>query len=347
MATRLFWIETMSSTHVGTGRGLGYIDLPVHRESITGWPIIPGSSIKGVLADHYQATADNRKADTLVGLAFGKRPETDANGDQTGVAGALIPTDARLVCLPVRSFNGTFAYCTSAMALNRLRRDLVMAGVDGKKLPGEITNVADNKVYVGSANPDVISVGAPVPQQQAPAAIPAVRQANVPPGARRLGDAPNPAIQANHALTVNKVILDEYDFDALPFDQQAPSSQWADYLAKAVFETGWQDVFLKRFVVLPDTVFNQLCKVGLEVVTRVHIDETTGIVKDGQLWTEELLPPETILAGFVECTRVYGKGPQHTADELLSKFATGEKHLQMGGKASVGRGRVRCVFTNP
>ena len=347
MATRLFWIETMSSTHVGTGRGLGYIDLPVHRESITGWPIIPGSSIKGVLADHYQATADNRKADTLVGLAFGKRPETDATGDQTGVAGALIPTDARLVCLPVRSFNGTFAYCTSAMALNRLRRDLVMAGVDGKKLPGEITNVADNKVHVGSANPDVISVGAPAPQQQAPAAIPPVRQANVPPGARRLGDAPNPARPVIQAFAVNKVILDEYDFDALPFDQQAPSSQWADYLAKAVFEPGWQDVFLKRFVVLPDTVFNQLCKVGLEVVTRVHIDETTGIVKDGQLWTEELLPPETILAGFVECTRVYGKGPQHTADELLSEFATGQKHLQMGGKASVGRGRVRCVFTNP
>lgn len=345
MATRLFWIETMSSTHVGTGRGLGYIDLPVHRESITGWPIIPGSSIKGVLADHYQATADNRKADTLVGLAFGKRPETDATGDQTGVAGALIPTDARLVCLPVRSFNGTFAYCTSAMALNRLRRDLVMAGVDGKKLPGEITNVADNKAYVGAANSDVISVGAPVPSpQKAPVMAPPAKPSNLPKGATKLGEAPS---VSNATGQVNKVILDEYDFDALAFDQQAPSSHWADYLAKAVFETGWQDVFLKRFVVLPDTVFNQLCKVGLEVVTRVHIDETTGIVKDGQLWTEELLPPETILAGFVECTRVYGKGNQHTADELLSKFATGQKHLQMGGKASVGRGRVRCVFTNP
>jgi hypothetical protein len=64
MAKKLFWIETLSSTHVGTGRGLGYIDLPLHREKVTNWPMIPGSTIKGVLADSFQAGTNGRKGNS-------------------------------------------------------------------------------------------------------------------------------------------------------------------------------------------------------------------------------------------------------------------------------------------
>jgi CRISPR/Cas system CMR subunit Cmr4 (Cas7 group RAMP superfamily) len=59
-------------------------------------------------------------------MAFGVASD---GGQSSSNAGALIPTDARLVCLPVRSFQGTFAWCASPLALRMLHRDLTLAGM--------------------------------------------------------------------------------------------------------------------------------------------------------------------------------------------------------------------------
>ncbi|HKI30453.1 MAG TPA: type III-B CRISPR module RAMP protein Cmr4, partial [Gemmataceae bacterium] len=126
--TRLYWLHCLSPTHIGTGRGVGYIDLPVYREKITNWPAFPGSGFKGVWADHYHHQAKialrDRGKDDKLKAAFGLADDGAGNSSQ---AGALIPTDARLVCLPVRSFKGTFAWCTSRLALHLLHRDLTLA----------------------------------------------------------------------------------------------------------------------------------------------------------------------------------------------------------------------------
>ena len=50
--TRIYWLHALSPTHAGIGRGVGYIDLPIDRDGVTGWPIIRGSAFKGVWADH-------------------------------------------------------------------------------------------------------------------------------------------------------------------------------------------------------------------------------------------------------------------------------------------------------
>jgi CRISPR-associated protein Cmr4 len=127
---RFYWIHALSPLHVGTGVGLGYIDLPLMREKGTNWPLVPGSSTKGVLRDHFKA---RKLADFEV--AFGPEPSA---GDLK--AGAFLFTDSRLVCLPVRSFFGTFAWCTCPLALRRLRRDLESVGAT--ELP-EIGSVED------------------------------------------------------------------------------------------------------------------------------------------------------------------------------------------------------------
>jgi CRISPR-associated protein Cmr4 len=67
----------------------------------------------------------------------------------------------------------------------------------------------------------------------------------------------------------------------------------------------------------------------------------------GQFWNEESLPAETILAGLVSCDRIYTPNAKGTDEKkLFNKFATKELTLQIGGKATVGRGRMRCVFTS-
>ncbi|WP_019603006.1 type III-B CRISPR module RAMP protein Cmr4 [Teredinibacter turnerae] len=137
--SRLYWLHALTPVHVGVGRGLDYIDLPIMREKITHWPIVPSSAVKGVLRAHYEETENS-----LVDVAFGSGGDSDAN------AGSLNFTDAHIVCLPVRSLYGTFAWCTSPMALRRFLRDITTYGGDGAGL--EIPAVANASASITSSD---------------------------------------------------------------------------------------------------------------------------------------------------------------------------------------------------
>ncbi len=130
----------------------------------------------------------------------------------------------------------------------------------------------------------------------------------------------------------------------------------AQRIAENVFagDLAWQEQFKKRFVVLPDSAFDFLCETGTEVHMRVRIDDDTKTVIGGALWTEESLPAETILMGLIQCERVFQRDGSNgivQPEELIAKFATNDAEkplmLQLGGKATIGRGQVRCVFTSP
>src|SRR3989442_606393 len=107
----MFWIHALTPLHVGAGRGVGYIDLPIMRETVTNWPLVPGSAVKGVLADAYHADPDSRKkiGNEKLKLAFGVDDDNDNSGgaNSGSQAGCLVFSDARIVCLPVRSLFGT------------------------------------------------------------------------------------------------------------------------------------------------------------------------------------------------------------------------------------------------
>ena len=143
-----------------------------------------------------------------------------------------------------------------------------------------------------------------------------------------------------------RVYFEDLDFNAI--EDRPEVTAWATQIAGWVFrdDPAWQAEFKKRFAVLPDVVFDFLCETGTEVNTRVKISDDTKTVVGGALWTEESLPAETILCGVVACDRVFGKdGKDVTPSGLLDQFATKSLSLQIGGKATVGRGQVRCVFT--
>jgi len=296
--TVVYWLHALSPTHVGTGQGVGYIDLPIHRDKVTGWPLIPGSAFKGVWANHFGATEDNRRANQKLGLAFGRASDREINASN---AGALIPTDARLVCLPVRSFQGTFAWCTSPLALEMLRRDLSLAGM--ANLPPDAPSVAESEIHRTKTT----------------------------------------KLEDN-----GRIFLEDLDFAG---KECATTTAWAKRLAEWVFpgdeNKAWRERFVERLAVLPDTIFDFLTETGTEVSARVRVDDDLKTVKQGQLWNEEALPAETILAGLVCCDRIYSRESNSaTASDVVREFATKPLALQIGGKATVGRGRVRCVFTH-
>lgn len=115
------YIQALTGLHPGSGTALGVVDLPVQRERHTHWPIIPASSLKGVLR---AASRPNDQGDRDAWMAvFG--PETAQASDH---AGALALTDARILAFPVRSLLGVFAWVTCPAVLDRFRRDWGLAG---------------------------------------------------------------------------------------------------------------------------------------------------------------------------------------------------------------------------
>ena len=143
----------------------------------------------------------------------------------------------------------------------------------------------------------------------------------------------------------SKIYLEDLDFNARR-DQKV--ELWGAMIAKSVFsdESEWQKEFVRRFVMLPDDVFNFLCETATQVDARVRIDDETKTVVKGQLWYEESLPSETILAGLVWCGPIYGaKNGGLTSTGLLEDFCSKPLRLQIGGKATVGRGQVQASFS--
>lgn len=113
MESRLFHLQNLTALHVGTGQGVGVVDLPIARAKATNLPLVPGSAIKGVLRDELPIEEHDKK--TL----FGPYSEEENNAH----AGAIAFGDAHLLLLPIRSFAGTLAYATCPYILQQYKRD--------------------------------------------------------------------------------------------------------------------------------------------------------------------------------------------------------------------------------
>lgn len=125
-------IYTLTPTHCGTGQASGAVDLPIAREIHTGYPVLPASSVKGVL----RAATPGKRAEELFGSALSR------DSTQSPSVGALVVSEARLVCFPVRSLSRPFLYATSSHLIERLARDLEAFGLAGllpKTLPSPTT----------------------------------------------------------------------------------------------------------------------------------------------------------------------------------------------------------------
>ena len=127
MQPRLFHLHALSALHCGTGQSAGVVDLPIARARATQLPIVPGSSLRGVLRQ--QVTDDDP---TAARTLFG--PDS-IRGSEDAFAGALAVGDGHLLVLPVRCLAGIVSYVTSPFVLRRYARDLTRAGVPVPALP--------------------------------------------------------------------------------------------------------------------------------------------------------------------------------------------------------------------
>ena len=109
----VYFLHALSPVHMGTGASTGGIDLPLAREVVSMWPYVPGSGMKGVIRNGGKTPDDL----WLYGPAWDK-PDSRPQG-------ALMFSDVRLLCLPVRSYSGGWAWVTSVQALAAYRREAI------------------------------------------------------------------------------------------------------------------------------------------------------------------------------------------------------------------------------
>ena len=294
--SRFYYLHALSPLHIGVGQGAGVIDLPIAREKATHLPFVPGSSLKGVLREELRGGLSDADWHAL----FGPDKVTD---NDMAFAGALLVNDAHLLCLPVRSLAGTFAWVTCPFILARYAREAKVLNVAAPDLPKPFKD--------------------------------------------------DEALAATDTVLVHKtkIVLEDLDLKDKPSATNpqrigsADADAWAKHIATKVFsssDTEWQGLFRERFTILPDGIFDFLAETATEIRTRVRIDPDTRVVKKGALWTEENLPIESLLYGVVNADKSRKKDHGANAQTMLDKLPANAR-LQLGGKATVGRGLVNWI----
>ncbi|ALM76266.1 type III-B CRISPR module RAMP protein Cmr4 [Thermococcus barophilus] len=140
-------IYSITPVHAGSGAEISVIDLPIQRERHTGFPVIWGQSLKGVLRSEFPGEDSDPKKTVIFG------PPTDKAHEH---AGAVSVGDAKILLFPVRSAKGVFAYITCPLVLERFRRDMELAGGSaGFKIP----DVEKTEAIISKDSSLVVSTG--------------------------------------------------------------------------------------------------------------------------------------------------------------------------------------------
>lgn len=105
------------------------------------------------------------------------------------------------------------------------------------------------------------------------------------------------------------------------------------------------DAVQERLLIVHDDIFTFLVRNATAINAHIAINAETKTVKDGALWYEESLPPETLLYIPLSATASRRKGSELQATQVLAKFEAllpeGKNWLQLGGNETTGMGWCR------
>jgi len=321
--------------HAGSGDSLGVVDLPIQRERHTSFPKIEGSSLKGAIRQAFEGqnpecTSDASEYQTALELAFG--PE---NAGDKGYAGAVGFTDARLLLFPVKSMKGVFAWVTCPKVLQQFHRDMLLTEFKDR----------DEIAYSLAVN----ALTTPL---------------------ECTGDVSG---SCNLFLKNDskKIVLEEYTFEIE--NKESPELAYLlKFLAEQIFPVQrgegkpdsyafWRSKLMTDVVVLPDEDFTDFVNLSTEVITRTKINNETGTVAKGQLFTEEYLPSESVMYSLVLASPIFKEndadkgifsmnhdspcftGYKNEESKVMEFFRTALPDvIQIGGNATLGKGLVRA-----
>ncbi len=170
----------------------------------------------------------------------------------------------------------------------------------------------------------------------------------------------------NLVFNSNTVLLEEFSFDV---KEDSVTNEFAIWISENIIPSHeeysyWQKKAKTDIVVLSDDEFKDFVNLSTEVITRTKINNETGTVQTGALFTEEYLPTETILYSLSLATPVMVDDSKDGNDEKKLQFKADDGNneaqnvmsfftenlpeiMQIGGSATIGKGLVRiCVVKN-
>lgn len=147
-------------------------------------------------------------------------------------------------------------------------------------------------------------------------------------------------------LIQQSIVLEEYGFKAIV---EPMVTQFASMLANLIFVDNkfkyWNNLLQQNLVLLSDDDYRDFTQLSTEVITRTKIDNETGTVEDGALFTEEYLPTESILYSLVFSSDEYGKQKDKISASAVMQYFQSEMNrielFQLGGNATLGKGILR------
>ncbi|MDP5213948.1 type III-B CRISPR module RAMP protein Cmr4 [Pseudoalteromonas tunicata] len=284
MSFLVYHLFSQTILHCGSGQSVGIVDQPIARDRASNLPIVPGSTVRGVLKAFISQT-DSQTGPSLSQSLFGY----DKQDGEPSFAGALSITDAHLLLLPVRTVYGILAYATCPFILQRYKKD--------QKLDLTVPTPANDQALYPNGNP-------------------------------------------NHQN--NLMVLEDLDLKA---QECAHTQKWAEHIAQTLYIKNSPDHndISKRIIVLPDTVFSFLAETATEIRTRIRINQETGVVDNGALWTEESLPAQSVLWGVFSVDEARLKDKNGDKQPRFNDIINNEPLLQMGGNMGTGNGLVQFI----
>jgi len=166
---------------------------------------------------------------------------------------------------------------------------------------------------------------------------------------------------AGNKLSLNEkfIVLEEYTFEVNErLGAKNFVNDFGEYLSRLLYDDKgyFADKLMTDIVVLTDDDFKDFVNLSTEVITRTQIDNQTGTVKDGALFTEEYLPAESLMYSlalfapeFADKERESEK--QFKTHDDLQKYFRGLVDaypvMQIGGNATLGKGITRVKIVEP
>lgn len=147
MSTTCYKLRCLTNLHAGSGdSGVGIIDKMIQRDSVTEFPVVYASSLKGAFREYFEEGPESHNLSALAEPIFGKmvRSETEQNDNGKG---SHVFHEALLLSLPVGSNKAPFFNMTSKTSLKTWVRKakLLLISIDST-LEEEINSLPDVQV---------------------------------------------------------------------------------------------------------------------------------------------------------------------------------------------------------
>lgn len=342
----LMLMRVVTPVHVGSGNELGLIDLPIQREGHTNYPKFESSSLKGAVRQALEENAAKKEDVFNIHNLFGFDSaslnyyiDPDGNVQQCGedvekafnkakktdqFAGCMGFTDGKILLFPVPSAKGVFAYITCKAVLERFFEECVFSGISIEH------------------------------------EIPVLKKQNA---VWYVSDDSEGQYTCTVNLDDNNIVLEEYTYRKY---NQENGNDCIKRIAEIIAcgKEAYYKHLIEKMVIIPDDDFRDFVSFHTEVITRTKINNITGTVEKGALFTEEYLPSQTVLY----CSVLYTVSfvmflPNGKADadnkKLLESAYTAEKVkdifsalrekisiMQIGAGSSIGKGIIQVTYTS-